>query len=68
MNDMLSTIQSCSAVTRHEVNFFRSYALLKSLVEQNIKATGSIQEHRTAGAAKLVKPSVAMKRRLEGRV
>lgn len=68
VNDMMSVIQSCSAVTRHEVyfdNFFTSHALLKSLAERNIKATGTIRENRTAGAAKLMKSNSALKK--EGR-
>ena len=69
VNDMMSVIQSCSAVTRHEVyfdNFFTSHALLKSLAEQNIKATGTIRENRTAGAAKLMKSNSALKKEERG--
>ncbi|XP_045135445.1 piggyBac transposable element-derived protein 3-like [Portunus trituberculatus] len=65
VNDMMSTIQSSSTVTKHEVyfdNFFTSHFLLKSLAEKNIKATGTIRENRTAGAAKLMKSNAAMKK------
>ncbi|XP_066946084.1 piggyBac transposable element-derived protein 3-like [Macrobrachium rosenbergii] len=68
VNDMMSTTESCSAVTEHEVyfdNFFRSYALLKSLAEQNIKATGTVRDNRTADAANLMKPNAIMMKKMK---
>ena len=66
MNDMMSTVETYSAITKHEVyfdNFFTLYNLLKSLAEQNIKATGTVRENRTNGATKLMKPNAVMKKK-----
>ena len=59
VNDMMSTIETYSAFTKHEVYFdnsFTSYNLLKSLTEQNIKAIGT---------ANLMKPNAVMKKAKE---
>ena len=69
VNDMMSTIESCSAFTKHEVyfdNFFTSHSLLKSLAEQNIRATGTVRENRTAGATKSMKSNAYMKKAERG--
>ncbi|XP_066943510.1 piggyBac transposable element-derived protein 3-like [Macrobrachium rosenbergii] len=69
VNDMMSTTESCLAVTKNEVyfdNFFTLYDLLKSRAEQNIKATGTVRDNRTAGAAKLMKPNAVMKKNTRG--
>ncbi|XP_066947173.1 piggyBac transposable element-derived protein 3-like [Macrobrachium rosenbergii] len=69
VKDMMSAIESCSAVTKHEVyfdNFSTSYDLLKSLAEQNIKVTGTVRDNRAAGAAKLMKPNAVMKKSTRG--
>ena len=65
VNDMMSTIETYSAFTKHEVyfdNFFTSYNLLQSLAEQNIKATGTVRDNRANDAANLMKPNAYMKK------
>ncbi|XP_066978937.1 piggyBac transposable element-derived protein 3-like [Macrobrachium rosenbergii] len=52
---MVDVISSRSNTEKHQLyfeNFFTSYDLLVQLTESNAKATGTIRENRSAGAAK----------------
>ena len=53
----------------HEVyfdNFFTSHKLLKDLGDKSVRATGTVGENRTGGAAKLMTSTKEMKKKERG--
>lgn len=69
VNHMVNVIKVNSDVKYHQIffdNFFTSYQLLRELSLQQVRATGTVREHRTGGAHHKLVPSAAMKKKERG--
>ena len=69
VNSMVNIVERHSEVHRHDLyfdNFCTSHQLLKELAEKSVRATCTIQENRTGGAAKLMTSTKKMKKTERG--
>ena len=65
VNHMLEVIEKHSEVKFHHLffdNFFSSHALMKSLTDKHVAATGTIRELRTGGAQKELRDTTDMRK------
>jgi DNA excision repair protein ERCC-6 len=69
INTMIDVVKCHSCVKDHEFffdNFFTSYDLLSDLSQQDIRATGTVRENRTAGANRLFTPRKEFQKEVRG--